>query len=166
MDPFTIAAGIGAFGSIFKGLSGLFGGNAEAKVHENNAITDLRQAGVNSDIALTQGNTVAAHGAVAAAANGGGLVGSSMGVIQNISQMAMFNARQQIYRGQTAAQAERYAGAVAQAQGVQQLIGGIVGAGSSLAGGFMQSALFKQQNQAIAAIRGAGGGPYDTQVPY
>ena len=166
MDPFTIAAGIGAVGSLFKGLTGLFGGNAEAAAHEANAQQDLRQAGVNTDIALRQGDAVAATGAVRAAANGGGLVGSSMGVIQDLAGQAMFNARQQVYRGQTQAQSERYAGAVAKANGINQLIGGVIGAGASLVGGFKQSALFSQQNQAIASIRGLGGSAYDTQVPY
>ena len=141
MDPFTIAAGIGAVGKLLGGITGLFGGNAQAALHNRNALMDAQQAGVDSSISWQQGEGVAAEGAVRAAANGGGLVGSSMGVITNLSQQAMYNARAQIYRGQVASQGELYQAAVAKNQGQRALIGGVVGAASSVAGGFLQSSI-------------------------
>ncbi len=78
---------------------------------------------------------MAAKAATQAAANGGGFTGSSLGVIQNLSQRAMFNARAQVYRGQSEAQAHLYAGKVAKTQGFMDLAGGVLGAASSVASG-------------------------------
>ena len=139
--PFIIEAGISALGKLLGGITGMFSSKAEAAVHERNALMASQQAGVNSEIAYQQGEGVAAEGAVRAAANGGGLVGSSLGVITNLSQQAMFNARAQIYRGQVASQGELYQAAVAKNQGQRALIGGVVGAASSVAGGFLQSSI-------------------------
>lgn len=162
MDPFTIAAGISALGGVFKGLTGFFGGNAQAQAERNAALQAQMQGGVNAGLALQQGDAVAAHGAVTAAANGGGFVGSSLGVIQNLSQQAMYNARQQVYRAQTEAQAHLYAGQVDSMNARNALIGGAVDAGSSLVGGFARSALFKQQLGLWSTLRGLGADtPYD-----
>jgi hypothetical protein len=164
MDPFTIMAGIGAVGSLFKGLTGFFGGNAQAQEERNAAEEADRQAGVNAQIALQQGDEAAAHGAVAAAANGGGFVGSAIGVIGNLSNQAMYNARQQVYRGQTEAQNDLYGAAVAKTQAWDSLISGGVGAASSIVGGFAQASLAAQQKAALSALKGdpyaAYGGGY------
>lgn len=164
-----VSSGIGALGSLFSGVTNYFGQMAEAQEDENNAITALRQAGVNSQVALQEGNATAAEGAVRAAANGGGLVGSALGVISNLSNQAMYNARQQVYRGQTQAQNYTYAASVAKFNAIAGAIGGGIKAGTSLAGGYMEDALLKQQNIALQALRGSAGGSYgagDTEVPY
>jgi hypothetical protein len=162
MDPFLISAGISSAGGLFKGITSYFSSMSEAAVDSNNAEQADREAGVNAQNALQSGNAAAAHGAVAAAANGGGFVGSSTGVIQNLSNQAMYNARQQIYRGQTVAQADNYAAKVAKFNAWAGLIGGGISAGSSLAGGFAQSALYTQQQQSIRTLKGLGADtPYD-----
>lgn len=163
MDPFTIAAGIQAVGSLFKGVTGLIAGNHQAQALEYAAQQAEMEGGVNAGIALQQGDQVAAHAAAQAAANGGGLTGSAIGVIEQLSGQAMFNARAAAYRARTEAQADVYKAGVAKAQGRQALIGGVVDAGSSLVGGFMRSAAVGRQTRALATLRNAGGdiGPYD-----
>jgi hypothetical protein len=135
MDPITIAAGIAAVGSLFKGITGLFGGNAKAKAEKAAAAQAGQEAGVNAQAALAEGDAAAAQGAVQAAANGGGFVGSSIAAIQNLSNIAMFKARAAAYRGQTEIQNHLYGARVAKAQGVNSLIGGVIGAAGALAGG-------------------------------
>lgn len=161
MDPFTIAAGISAIGGLFKGLTSLFSGEAQKKAADNAATQHLQEAGVGVQESLQEGDQVAARGATQAAANGGGIVGSSLGVISQISQAAMFNARAQAYRGRTQAQADVYQGKVAMAQGIQGLVGGVVSSASSLVGGFQQDALFKQMQQITSASKGDMGAPDD-----
>jgi len=95
---------------------------------------------------------------VQAAANGGGLVGSSLSVIQNLSNQAMFNARAAVYRGQSEARADLYQGAVAKQNGVNGLIGGVFGGASSLVGGWAQSASQSRILQAIQSGGGSAGG--------
>lgn len=162
MDPFTIAAAISAAGALFKGVTGFLGGNAEDQAEKQAAQQHLNEAGVNADEALMQGDQAAARAATQVAANGGGFGGSSLGVINQLSSDAMFNARAQAYRGRTQAQSDLYAGSVAKTQGVDSLISGVVGAGSSIAGGFMRQAQFGAQMNALGRLRGYGAdSPYD-----
>ncbi len=156
MDPFTIAAGISAVGSIFKGITGLFGGIHANQAAKANARQANDEAAVAGDQALMQGDAVAARAATQAAANGGGFTGSSLGVISSLSQQAMFNARAQIYRGQTQARDYLYEGKQALTQGIQGAVGAGIQAGSSLLGGFAQSAAQARQLKAIQSL-GSGG---------
>lgn len=143
MDPFLISAGIQAASGLFKGIGGFFGGNAQAKA----AKAAARQAGLEGGIAasqqLQQGDAAAAEGAVQAAANGGGFTGSSLGVIQMLSERAMFNARAAAYRGATEVQSHLYDARVAKQQGLQGLIGGFSGAAGDIFGGMAKSKLAK-----------------------
>lgn len=168
MDPFTIAAGISALGSLFKGASGVFGGLNEQKAEQNAATQHEEEAGVNASNALQEGDEATARAATQVAANGGGFVGSSVGVLNGMASKAMFNARTQVYRGQTQAQADLYSGQVAKAQGIDEGISGAIDAGSSLAGGFMRSAQFSQYRQLLGQAKGLGAdSPYDyASVPY
>lgn len=167
MDPFTIAAGIGAVGSLFQGITGYFAAKSEKKVDQQNAQQHLQEAGVNADEALLQGNQAAARGATVAAASGGGLTGSAIDTINQLSQNAMFNARAQVYRGRTQANADIYQANVASKQMTNSLISGFTGAGSSILGGFMQSAQLGQQTKLLGTLKGLGAdSPYDYSVPY
>jgi hypothetical protein len=152
----AMSAGSSALGSLFKGITGLFSANAENTLDKQNAQQHLKEAGVNAQEGLLQGDQVAAHGAVAAAANGGGLTGSALSVISNLSSQAMFNARAAAYRGRTQANADIYAGRVAKVQGLDNMISSVVGAGSSIAGGFMQSAQYNSMQSSLGKLRGLG----------
>lgn len=148
MEP--ISAGISAVAALFKGISGFFGMNAEAKAEKNAARQAQAEAGVASSQALAQGDQVAAQGAVNAAANGGGLVGSSLAVISDLTRKAMFNARAAAYRGATESQAHLYNAKVDKAAGVNDLVGGLFGSAGSLVKGGAQ---IQAQNKMLAALR-------------
>lgn len=137
MDPISI--GIAAASSLFKGITGFFSGNSQAKAMKAAARQAGDEAGVAAQGALAQGDAAAAQGAVQAAANGGGLVGSSLGVIQMLSQRAMFNARAAAYRGVTEQQTDLYNARVAKAKATTGLISSVFGAAGDIAGGMSAS---------------------------
>ncbi len=127
------AAGLSAVGSLLSGIGSLVAGNHKATAERYAATQANDEAGVNAQIALQEGDQVAADAAVQAAANGGGFVGSSLAVLSSLSQQAMFNARAQVYRGRSEAQQHLYNAKVAKAQGRLGLVTGILSAGASLA---------------------------------
>ncbi len=161
MDPMTMAsAGMGAIGALFKGVTSLFGGNAEAKAAEAQADQARREAGVRINEGLQQGDQAVARAAITSAAGGGGFVGSSLGVLRMLGQQSYANARTEAYKGMTEAQAADYRAAQARSAGLQGLVGGLVGAGGSIAGGLTQNALQGQQAKLYGQIGRAGPG-YD-----
>ena len=126
LDPFLISGGIGAIGSLFKGLTGLQVQPAGARkdAYRKQGEEAEMQSGVQAQERLRRrASAAAAHAAVTAAANGGGPTGSSMGVIQNLSSQAMFNACTAICRGNQANQNDIYQGQeLAKAQKVSDLV--------------------------------------------
>lgn len=158
MDPFLVSAGINAVGSLFKGIGGFFGANNQARAMQAAAAQAGSEAGVNAQTALQQGDAVAAKAATQAAANGGGITGSSLAVIQDLSQKAMFNARSAAYRGATEVQRDLYQAKVAKQQGLMDLIGSISPAVGDIAGGEAQSQFSQQQLTALKQLRGNAGG--------
>lgn len=155
MDPFTIAAGIQAIGGLFKGVTSLLGGNAKARAEKQAANQAEAEGGVAAQQAAMEGNQVAAQGAVNAAANGGGFVGSSLAAVSQLSQQAMSNARAAAYRGVTEAQGHLYQAKVAKSQGMTDLIGSVIGAAGSLAGGAAQASASAKQHAALKTLGGA-----------
>jgi hypothetical protein len=154
MDPFTIAAGISALGSAFKGITGFLGGNQQAKAEKAAAAQAEGEAGVAASQALAQGDQVAAQGAVQAAANGGGFVGSSIAAIQQLSSQAMFNARAAAYRGATEGRADLYQAKIAKGQGVSSLVGSLIGSAGDIAGGVARSGAESRQLAALTTLKG------------
>lgn len=155
MDPLTLASGVAsAFGGLFKGIMGFGAGNAQAQAERNAALGAEQQGGAAASEQVEEGNAQAATGAVTAAANGGGFVGSSLGVIQNIANRSMFNARTAAYRGRQQAVNDMYDASVSQANATNSLIGGVVGGSSSLLGGMAKASAVSQQ---LAAIKQRGG---------
>lgn len=158
MDPFSLAAtGVSILGSIFGGLFGNSAAQAQAKEYEYRAQQEREKAGVNAQEALAAGDATAARAATQAAANGGGLVGSSIGVVQQASSMAMFNAREQVYRGASAAQADLYNAKVAKANGTNALIGGALGAVGAGVSGAADASYRSSIEASMKQLRGDGG---------
>lgn len=162
MDPLTLAAGgLSALGGLFKGITGMLAGTAQQKALDYAARQAEDQAGVSAQQQLDQGNQVAARAAAQGAANGGGFVGSTLGLVQDLASRAMFNTRAEIYKGKVQAQNDIYQGQVARAQGLNDMIGGVVDAGSSLVGGFAKAGFQAQQlkymQQAGGDFSGAAG---------
>lgn len=159
MDPITLAQGIAdSVGGLFKGIMGFNAGNTQAKALRFAAQQAEAEGGVAASQQVEQGDALAASGAVAAAANGGGLTGSSLGVIQSIANRSMFNARAAAYRGRTQAQADLYKAQVVKADAMNQLIGGVVGSVSMLGGAITKSNAAGQQLALMKQLRGELGG--------
>jgi hypothetical protein len=154
-----ISAGLNAVGSLFKGITGFFSGEAQARQEKIAAHEAAMQGGVNASLALMQGNATAEQGAAVAAANGGGFVGSSVSLIQSLSGQAMYNARATAYRAREQEEADFYQASVDKAGAWSSLIGGAMGAAGSIVGGAAQSAFRNQILQSRASILGLGGDP-------
>jgi hypothetical protein len=148
---FQAAGGLGALGGLMQGISASIADGRKATALDRAALQSSEEAGVNAGLQLQRGDATAAQGAVRAAANGGGLTGSSMGVIANLSNQAMFNARAQIYRGNVERQNDLFEAATERAQGLSSLVGGVVSGATSLLGGFAQAAGAGAQAAALAA---------------
>lgn len=161
MDPITIAAAASAIASLFSGVSSFLGSKGAARAEEAAARQSSREAGVEANMALAQGDAVAASAATQVAANGGGLGGSSLAVIDQLSSQAMFNARRAIYGGVTEANAHLYNAKVAKKNGKLALIGSVFGAaGQGLAAGASAS-----NSQAAATMLSRTSGGADPATP-
>jgi hypothetical protein len=163
MDPMSIAMmASSSLGNLFSGLFGASAARAKAKSYEYAAQQALAEGGVQAQQAITRGNAVEADAAVTAAANGGGLVGSSMGVISNLAQTAMFNARVASYRSQTEARNDIYNAKVQKQNATNQTIGAVVGAVSPIVGGAFEKSARDSQLQSLQTLHGLGqSSPYD-----
>lgn len=155
MDPFTlVSTGLSAIGQLFGGLFGSNQANAQKQAYQNAALQAGEEAGVVAGQKLQEGQVAAAHAAVQGAANGGGFVGSTLGVISQLGQQAMANARMATYRGNTQIQNDIYQSKVAGDNATNSMISGVVGAGSSLIGGWATSAYRASSLKALGALKG------------
>jgi hypothetical protein len=161
-----ISAGLEAVGGLFKGITGFFSSEAQARQEKLAAHMAAQQGGVNSDIALRQGDAVAEQGAANAAANGGGFVGSSLSVIQNLSDQAMYNARATAYRSRTVEEAHLEQASIDKSQAWSSLIGGATGAVGSVIGNAATSQFRSQMLASRAALTGMGQDPGYYPGPY
>lgn len=179
MDPISIGfMGLSALGSLFGGATQSASaqaaaeraqaeGAAKSQADLYNAQQATQEAAVNTQITLAQGQAAAATAAVQAAANGGGFTGSTLGVLQQLSSKALFDARAVAYRGRTQAQADTYQSQIdtydGQVQAAQDnaqasnaMISGVIGAASDVFGGIAKSNAMSGIANAFKAVPGAG----------
>lgn len=142
MDPITIAAAIALAGGIFKGFTGWLGGKAQEKQGQARARQANQEAGQQAQAALAEEDEVAGEAAVRAAANGGGLDGSSADVLADIERRGQYNARSAIWAGTTKAENALYEGKTGRRQATLNGIGSVIG-GASQAAGTLASASMK-----------------------
>lgn len=142
MDPVTIAiATMAAVGGLLKGFMSFSEGSAVKAQMQHRADQANQEAGVRAQTQLDQLDRTGGDAAVAAAASGGGLSGSSQEVIGDLYRRGSFNVRSSIYSGLVAAHNARYQGDVAYKQGI---LGGI-------------SDVLQGATQAAGAVAGASG---------
>jgi hypothetical protein len=141
LGPLSIAGPIvSAASSAIQGITGFISGQQQAKAAEAKATQDAQQAGVNTQERLLQGGATLGRAATLAAASGGGLGGSTAGVLNQIAERGMFNARAAAYKGITDVDADRYMASVDKDNAVNSLIGGFTGAvGQGVAGALKSS---------------------------
>jgi hypothetical protein len=153
MDPVTMALLVMAAGKLFKGITSFIGGNSAAKAAEAAALQARQEAGAAANIALDEGERVSASAAVSAAGSGGGLIGSTLSVLEDLGIQSMHNARSAIYSGETEGRRFEYQGRVAKVEGRNALISSAFDAGSTVLGGMGQQAQAQRAAGAASARR-------------
>lgn len=141
LGPLGMAAPIiSGISSAIGGITSFVSGEQQAKMAEKAAAVASLQGGVNAQEALLQTGSTVGRAATLAAASGGGLGGTTAGVLNQIAERGMFNARAAAYRGATQADTDRYMASVDKDNAVNSLISGFTGAaGQAVAGGLKQS---------------------------
>ncbi|MBI1684463.1 hypothetical protein [Caulobacter hibisci] len=122
MDPMMIQAGISAIGNMLGGIGKFQASRGRARALKAAGQQARREAGVEAQIALEQGDRAAASAAVDAAAGGGGLTGSAIGALDDLTGSAMFNARSALYRGVAEGRNHDFDAKVTKKQGQLELV--------------------------------------------
>jgi hypothetical protein len=95
-----LAAGVSAVGSIMSGFGKRNAAKARARALTNAARNTRREAGIKASMALEESDRVGARAAtLAAASGGGGLQGSALDVIADLSRQGVYRARQTVRDG-------------------------------------------------------------------
>ncbi|PIB96515.1 hypothetical protein [Caulobacter sp. X] len=149
----TIAAGVSAIGSILGGIGGFKAARGKAKALEAGAAQARAEAGVNAQLALEEADRAAGSAAVDAAA-GGGLTGSALGALDDLTAGGMYNARTALYAGTVEGRNLQHEATVSRRQGGLTLITGWLNAAgaASTALGSMQNT--RQARLAASQQRG------------
>lgn len=150
--------GLAAIGELITGFGAYYASKAQAKALRAGEQMAKQEAGVASNIALEEGDRVQARAATLAAASGGGLTGSAMGVLDDLGRQSMYRARQAVYEGVTEAQRLNFQSRVAKKQGQIALVTSIFKAAATFAGDAGTSAQQAQAAQGGGSSAGAGAG--------
>lgn len=95
-----LAAGISAVGSIIGGVGRRNQARARAAALKDQARNARQEAAVNAQLRLEESDRVGARAAtLAAASGGGGLQGSALDVLADLSRQGMYRARQTVRDG-------------------------------------------------------------------
>jgi len=137
------SAGLGALGKVLGGVGANTAAKSKAKALEASAAMARDEAGVNAQLALSEAERALGRAATVGAASGGGLTGSALNVLDDLSMQGVFNARRAVYEGETEARNRLMEAAVTRQQGKVQLVSGLIGGASSLLGGFASAAQAK-----------------------
>jgi hypothetical protein len=145
LGPLSIASPlISAGSSAIQGIMGFVSGQQQAKQAAAAAIQASRTGGINADERLQQGGQIVGRAATLAASSGGGLGGTTAGVLNHLAETSMFNARAMAYRGATEADADTYQSSIDKDNAMNSLIGGFTGAAGQAVTGALKAG-FRQQ---------------------
>jgi hypothetical protein len=134
-----LSTGLGVAGSLIGGLTGFASSMQQARQAQAAAKQARQVSGVNTQEALLQGGQTLGRAATLAASSGGGLGGTTTGVLNQIAGRTYFNARMAAYRGITQSESDEYMAKVDKNNAINNLIGGFVGAGGIGAGGALRA---------------------------
>ena len=130
-----LAAGASAVGSLIGGIGGFQAARSRARALKAAARNVRREAGVQASLMLEESDRVGARAAtLAAASGGGGLEGSALDVIDDLSRQGVYRARQTVRDGLSEAQALRAEATTARRQGALDLTASMIQAGSTVLG--------------------------------
>lgn len=137
MDPATmmlVSKGVGALGDLLAGVGGNTQAKQKARALEAGSRQSLAEAGVAAQLALEEGDLAQGRAAVLAAASGGGITGSAVDVLNQLSRKATFNARSAVYRGEMESNNLLAEAEASRAQGRVELITGLAKVGGTVLG--------------------------------
>jgi hypothetical protein len=162
LAPLSMAStALGAVGTMVQGVMGFVGGQQQAKQAQQAAARASLVSGVNTQEALLRGGSTLGQAATIAAASGGGLGGSTTGVLNQIAGKTYFNARMAAYKGITEAESDEYMAKVDKDNAINSLISGFGGAAAQgVAGGLKEN--FRQSILQSKAAQTGEIGPYET----
>jgi hypothetical protein len=160
LGPLSMAStGMGMVGQMIQGVMGFVGGQQQAKQAAAAAVQASQESGVQVAERLAQGGQTLGRAATLAAASGGGLGGTTAGILNQIAEHTMFNARGAAYRGATEVDKDRYMASVDKDNAINSLIQGFGGAAAQgVAGGLQQN--FRQQLLQSQEFKAGGGDMY------
>lgn len=138
--PVLLAAGVSAVGSLFGGNGKRNANRAKARALQAAARNVRREAGVTASLQLEESDRVGARAATQAAANGGGLQGSAMDVIDDLARQGVYRARQTVRDGVSQSVQLLNDATTAKRQGDLELFSSAIDAGSTFLGGIGQEA--------------------------
>lgn len=150
--------GLAAIGELISGFGSYYASKAQAKALRAGAEMAKQEAGVASNIALEEGDRVQARAATQAAASGGGLTGSAMGVLEDLGRQSMYRARQAVYEGVTEANRLTFQARVAKKQGQIALVTSMFKAAATFMGDASATAQQVQAAQGGGSAAAGGGG--------
>jgi hypothetical protein len=144
LGPLGMAStALGAVSSAIGGITSFVSGEQQAKEAQKAAQQASITGGISAQEALLHGMATTGRAATLAAASGGGLGGTTAGVLNQLAERSMFNARAASYRGATQADADRYMASVDKDNAINALIGGFTGAAGQAVGGALKQS-FRQ----------------------
>jgi hypothetical protein len=133
-----IGTAVQAVTGAVQGISQFASGMAQARQAKAAATQAEIMGGLAADRANLQGGAVAARAATLAAAQGGGLGGTTAGVLGQVAQRGYYAARMAAYRGVSQADADLYMSKIDKDNAINSLIGGFTGAGGQLVAGTLK----------------------------
>lgn len=152
LNPISVATQ--AISTMIGGITGFAAENQKAKLAQQAAQQARTIGGINTQEALLQANAATARGATLAAASGGGLGGTTAGVLNQIAERGMFNARAAAYRGASQAEVDEYTAKVDKDDAINSLISGFAGSAAQAAAGATTAGLRQSIEQSKAALQG------------
>jgi hypothetical protein len=141
----ALAAGASAVGSLFGGIGKYQAGKARARALEASARNARQESGINASIQLEDADRIGARAAtLAAASGGGGLSGSALAVIDDLSRQGMYKARQTVRDGVSESRALKADASAARRQASLDLTTSFIQAGTTVLGAMGQSAQMRR----------------------
>lgn len=143
-EPVTMAivgTAIAAGGQLFSGYQGMQAGNYSAQVAKNNARAAEQKSGFEANLIRERGEDIESSARAALGKSGvdPGASTSAAAVIGQSAQNTEMDALAAIYSGKLDANAQRAAGKLYKQQGRAAMVGGIIGAGSTLLTGISRA---------------------------
>lgn len=139
--PVLLAAGVSSVGKLFGGFGAKRAAQAKARMLTAQARNVRQEAGIKASLALEDSDRTGARAAtLAAASGGGGLQGSALSVIDDLSRQGLYRARQVVRDGLAESTALLNDATTAKRQGSLDMFSSMIDATSTFLGGIGQEA--------------------------